>query len=176
MEKALALVLVGLILSALLMTASIVVACYATAKIGHRVLKDVITGFTTLVQPIWVWSETLRHWVFGGLKIIEVPWEYEVYETILSPRIAGGEIFWVLAAVFFGFTFLFTLLLADELGVLGVQRILTICAILIAVGAIDLLLAGYITGILLFYAVAAGFLPALGLLLFMAILSYVRPR
>jgi len=74
------------------------------------------------------------------------------------------------------FTFLFTLLLADELGVLGVQRILTICAILIAVGAIDLLLAGYITGILLFYAVAAGFLPALGLLLFMAILSYVRPR
>ena len=176
MEKSLALILVGLVLSALLFTASWVFACYATAMIGHRVLKEVITGFTTLVQPIWVWSQTLKHWIFAGFEIIEVPWEYEVYETVLSPRVAGGEIFWVFAGVSFTLMVFFSVLLADAIGVVGVQKTLTVCAILITIGGVELVIAGYITSNLLFYALAAGYLPALGLLLFMTILSYVRPK
>jgi len=176
MEKALALVLVGLILSALLFTGSVVMACYATSKIGHRVLKDVINGFVTMAQPIWVWEPALERLEFAGLKYIEVPWEHPIYETVMSQRIAGGEIFWILAAIFAGFTILCTFLLADELGVLGVQRILTIVSILIAIGAGELLLVGYLTNILLFYAIAAGFLPPLILLLIMGLINYIRPR
>ena len=176
MEKALALVLIGLILSALLFSGSVVVACYATSKIGHRVLKDVIHGFLTMAQPIWVWEPALERLVFAGLKYIEVPWEYPIYETVMSQRVAGGEIFWVLAAVFFGLTFYFTLLLADVIGVIGVQKTLTVCSILIAIGAGELLLVGYLTNILLFYAIAAGFLPPLVLLLIMGLINYIKPR
>ena len=159
MEKALAIVLTLLVLTAFAAGFTTIIAMDATSRIGHRVLKEVIHGATTLCQPIWVWSEALKHWVFRGIERIYVPWEYPVYETVTMPKVAGGEVFWVLAAIFWGLFIIATIVFADQLGVLGIAKVMTIAWILTAVGLIDLIVAGILFGNGLLIVLAAAYAP-----------------
>ena len=167
MEKALAIVLALLVLTAFAAGFTTIVAIDATSRVGHRVLKEVIHGAVTLCQPIWVWSRTLEHWVFKGIERIYVPWEYPIYETVTMPKVAGGEVFWLLAAFFWGLFFIATVVFADQLGVLGITKVMTIAWILIAVGLAVSAIAGilFASGLLLILAAAYAPLIVLGLVI-----------
>ncbi|MEM1557972.1 MAG: hypothetical protein QXG12_05220 [Thermoproteota archaeon] len=140
MEKALALTIAGMIISAVLFGFFTVLATDWGAQIGHKVLREVIRGTTTMFQPIWKWSEALKHWIFAGYVEVRVPWYREVYDTVLAPKVAGYQALWIPATIFFGLFLLFTVFFADELRVLGKEYImklfwaLTIVALLVFVG------------------------------------------
>jgi len=140
MEKALALTVAGMVICAALFIFFSVLATDWGAQLSYRVLKEIIRGTTTYAEPKWVYDIILDRWRFVGIEYHEIPWEHKVYETVLLPKVGGYQVFWILAAIFFGLFLMFTVMFADELGVLGKQYImrlfwtLTVVALLIFLG------------------------------------------
>ncbi|MEM4006101.1 MAG: hypothetical protein QXT92_00385 [Nitrososphaerota archaeon] len=140
MEKALALTIAGMVICAALFIFFSVLATDWGAQIGYKVLKEIIRGTVTVAEPKWVYDIILDRWRFAGIEYHDIPWEHKVYETVLMPKVGGHQVFWILAAVFFGLFLMFTVMFADELGVLGKQYImklfwaLTVIALLVFLG------------------------------------------